>query len=74
MNTNIHNSLILTPTPRIAQVIVGSLSFLFLIHLPASAAMLRRGVFFQQPVRFDPFRASIIVEQLEMYNNIKQTS
>jgi hypothetical protein len=36
------NSLILFP-PRIAQVIVGRLSALFLIQLPLSASSLRRG-------------------------------
>ncbi len=45
MKTNIHNLLIFTPTPQIAQVIVGRLSSLFLIHLPAPAAMLRRFLF-----------------------------
>ena len=57
MKTNIHNSLILTPTPRIAQEIgedegtaggrsdsaAENKNFLFfLIHLPLSAATLRR--------------------------------
>ncbi len=36
------SSLIFTP-PRIAQIIVGSLSFLFLIQLSLSAANVRRG-------------------------------
>ena len=68
IGSSIHNSLIFTPTPRIAQVIVGRLSSLFLILLPAPAAMLRR-FFFQQPVIFAPLCAIIIVEQPEMYNN-----
>ena len=38
------NSLIFTP-PRIAQVIVGGLSALFLIQLPLSAAKLRQFLF-----------------------------
>ena len=43
MASEAHNSLIVTPSPRIAQVVVGRLSSLFLIHLPLSAANLRRG-------------------------------
>lgn len=65
MICNAHNSLISNPTPRITQVIGGSLSFLFFsllrlaalrlppcgtlskatgfLHVPLSAAMLRRG-------------------------------
>lgn len=37
MVDNVHDSLIFAPTPRIAQLIVRRISFLFLIHLPLSA-------------------------------------
>ena len=42
MNRNVHNSLIFIP-PRIAQIIIGSFPFLFLIQLPLSASNVRRG-------------------------------